>query len=819
MNIEDNETFEALCARFLPKFNEFLMRRSKNIFSCELATSLDGINSMPALYDKDGVRKQVIAPLTLLTKNIDEEIREVTEATATANNAAEKAEEAARQVTSAIDSTKQLVDTVTAAETTRDESENTRIANEKTRIAQEDTRQEQEDVRIANEENRNTGEAERQRAEVARAEAEQLRATAEEKRVLDYATVKAAADKATENANSMAANPPYVDRDGYYYRWNVGTQSYDKTDVNLTGKAFVIKKVFTSIAEMTATDINTFNENDFILINTANTEDEDNAKLYVVAVDENGDKFYSYLVDLSGFRGFTGKTPQITVGNVETLDSQSDVSVSMSADGVDSDGNPRYKLNFGIPKGDHFTFADLTEAEKNELMQPAVEAAEAANSQTLLCQTATNEANDASEKSKEQTTLCQTATNEANEVLKKISDSESGYHKLVGRHIFAINGTAPFNYIYLCRIGNSSSYSTIDVEIDLRTRYQSAKLEIRISTGSVAYGTSSISIVKKVLSDRHCNLWYVQTKNSSGYDYYDIYCECGAWNNGSFDIINKGYFGRVEFEAKNTPLNNLPSGATSVINFDDRIWHPLFIVPNGDDVLRIYGNGSSGNDERILIQTQIDGRTDDYDVANYGGDARHRLCFQCRGGRVGIGTSSPGYKLDVTGDTRVGTWIRTTGKGGWLNETYGGGTYMEDGTWVRIYGGKSFYCSQTVKAHYIESESDIVAYVSSDARLKTNIHKDDYLKCIESLGGIYAFTYKKNNKDSIGLIAQNLLNTTFADIVSKDDDGYYKVNYWSPKLISLALGGVEQLSDEVKELRSQVAELKAMIKTLKKNKL
>lgn len=40
-----NEELEALCAALLPKFNEYLMRHSKNIFSCELATSLDGIKT------------------------------------------------------------------------------------------------------------------------------------------------------------------------------------------------------------------------------------------------------------------------------------------------------------------------------------------------------------------------------------------------------------------------------------------------------------------------------------------------------------------------------------------------------------------------------------------------------------------------------------------------------------------------------------------------------------------------------------------------------------------------------------------------------
>ena len=144
----------------------------------------------------------------------------------------------------------------------------------------------------------------------------------------------------------------------------------------------------------------------------------------------------------------------------------------------------------------------------------------------------------------------------------------SAFTRIVGRHGIYTSGTAPYNYIHLFRIACSSGYSTIDCEIDFRTRYHSAKIEIRISTNEHPYnnGGSSISIIKKVVSGRTCDFWVLPTVQSSNYNYYDVYYKSGAWNSGSYGIISKGSNGTLVFEHKGTNLTSLPDKVSPVSN-------------------------------------------------------------------------------------------------------------------------------------------------------------------------------------------------------------------------------------------------------------
>lgn len=52
-----------------------------------------------------------------------------------------------------------------------------------------------------------------------------------------------------------------------------------------------------------------------------------------------------------GSQGPAGKTPVFEVGTVSTLDAGAQATCTVTSDGVDDSGNPKYKINLGIPRG------------------------------------------------------------------------------------------------------------------------------------------------------------------------------------------------------------------------------------------------------------------------------------------------------------------------------------------------------------------------------------------------------------------------------------------------------------------------------------
>ncbi len=120
---------------------------------------------------------------------------------------------------------------------------------------------------------------------------------------------------------------------------------------------------------------------------------------------------------------------------------------------------------------------------------------------------------------------------------------------------------------------------------------------------------------------------------------------------------------------------NAVSGESLYIKGSQAEIDARFLSTNGDWQVGTNDNGNGTNNNQFFI----------YDTA-------YRFTVQKGTGNVGIGTTAPGYKLEVAGDIYANSgWLRTSGDAGWYSEKWGGGWYMSDSSWIRSYNNKNIY--------------------------------------------------------------------------------------------------------------------------------
>lgn len=303
-NLEEafkNSDWSAICAALMPHFNDYLARRSKNVFECEQVNTLDHVSTVPALYDDQaGVRKQVIVPMKVFTRDIDVELEKAKKVTEAANTATEKANTAAANADKAregLETKKQEVDNAVAesktateaakkatsdtlasktaieknesgrqtaeqtrqaqeaarqkSETLRSSNETSRQNQEASRVSQEKNRQSAETTRGVNETTRQSQESARQKQETARAEAENKRLAAESGRVLAENSRVSAENKRQSDTNTAIINsmlqtdlakemndhPPKMGSNGNWWQWDLSKHEYVDTGVIARGGA------------------------------------------------------------------------------------------------------------------------------------------------------------------------------------------------------------------------------------------------------------------------------------------------------------------------------------------------------------------------------------------------------------------------------------------------------------------------------------------------------------------------------------------------------------------------------------------------------
>ena len=172
---------------------------------------------------------------------------------------------------------------------------------------------------------------------------------------------------------------------------------------------------------------------------------------------------------------------------------------------------------------------------------------------------------------------------------------------------------------------------------------------------------------------------------------------------------------------------------------------------------------------------------------------------------IGRGALTYGYTTQVMGKTVALTASDDSGKN----------TKSAELSTAKFYSNVNIETEGGLLAH-----GGVTAYSSSDIRLKQDLRKLDYFGIIKAMGGTFGFAWKKDNTRSIGWIAQHVLcNPHLKDIVETDENGYYKINYWSPKLIAVAFGAIEQVGDEVSRLKARVRELENEVEQLKSDRL
>ena len=258
------------------------------------------------------------------------------------------------------------------------------------------------------------------------------------------------------------------------------------------------------------------------------------------------------------------------------------------------------------------------------------------------------------------------------------------------------------------------------------------------------------------------------------------------------------------------------------INYDASILGRT-IIANGLDVY----NKNSHFCSVVITEFAASTNGGSINVIDTSGGAPNRrpLALQYGQGNVGIGTLSPSEKLEVKGNILVnddtsndrGLRIKANSR----DLLFGVGTSTKigvysynDSNWLFYTDTSTFYTSGNILAY-----GGITAYSSSDIRLKQDLRKLDYLGIIKAMGGTFGFAWKKDNTRSIGWIAQHVLSNPYMrDIVETDEKGYYKINYWSPKLIATAFGAIEQVGDEVSRLKARVVFLESEVQRLSGDK-
>ncbi|EAY8127873.1 shufflon system plasmid conjugative transfer pilus tip adhesin PilV, partial [Salmonella enterica] len=123
---------------------------------------------------------------------------------------------------------------------------------------------------------------------------------------------------------------------------------------------------------------------------------------------------------------------------------------------------------------------------------------------------------------------------------------------------------------------------------------------------------------------------------------------------------------------------------------------------------RLYRYAVNGHPDFNRMHTAID--MDGNNLSNAGDITGKQAIISggISGQSASINGEIKGQQATITGDIKsTGGWITTQGNKGWLNETYGGGFYMSDSSWMRSLNNKGIYTAGEIRGGQLRSDGNV----------------------------------------------------------------------------------------------------------------
>lgn len=148
-------------------------------------------------------------------------------------------------------------------------------------------------------------------------------------------------------------------------------------------------------------------------------------------------------------------------------------------------------------------------------------------------------------------------------------------------------------------------------------------------------------------------------------------------------------------------------------------------------------------------------------------------------------------------------WFRSTGSTGWYNESYGGGIYMSDSTYVRVYNDKRFYNSNSSQyAFYTSGGITVGTHLWGTSTASSWIDGQRYDRAVINVTNstdansfwplIRWASSSQGRWDTIGVLGNNLY--FMSSETSKTDNGYDAAAYFDMTTSRLYSNGLYHTS-------------------------